>query len=217
MYLFLGLSTALEFSVFETTLQLFSSTTVSKEGKLFCSGFMAGMASSLINTPIQFAKIRTQIDRRSQKKGSVKRMYDILSKYKISGLKKIYTGLQYTILKEGPGLGIYYGGFHICIMDLFKEKDRENAKFSSQVGSAFIAGLIYNLWAYPIDTFKTNVQSGKGSTVREMIVNKFWKQRSYKQGMVVALLRGLIVDSTNLIVYERSRNFAEQCLNRTVE
>lgn len=169
---------------------------------------MAGMASSLINTPIEFVKIRTQIDHRADKKGSVRRMYDIVRKYKISGLKKVYTGLQYTLLKECPGLGLYYGGFHICIMDLFKEKDREKAKFMSQVGSAFIAGIIYNLWAYPMDTFKTNVQSGKGSTVQEMISNKFWKQRSFRQGFGVVLLRGLIVDSTNLIVYERSRNFA---------
>ncbi len=70
------------------------------------------------------------------------------------------------MLKEAPGLGLYYGGFHICVMDLFKQKDRENASFGSQIGSAIIAGLIYNIWGYPFDTFKTNVQSGKGQTVR---------------------------------------------------
>lgn len=169
---------------------------------------MAGIASSMINTPIEFAKIRTQIDQRgTEKKGSAMRIYDIIRKYKLSGLRKIYTGLQYTMIKEGPGLGIYYGGFHICMMNFFKEKDRVNARLSSQVFSAFLAGLIYSIWAYPLDTMKTNVQSGKGVTVREMIANKFWRQKSYKQGMGIVLLRGLVVDSTNLIVYERSRNF----------
>jgi hypothetical protein len=84
----------------------------------------------------------------------------------------------------------------------------------SQVCSAFIAGLIYNLWGYPFDTFKTNLQSGKGITVREMIANKFWKQRSYKQGMVICLMRGLVVDSTNLTVYERTKNFATKLLRK---
>lgn len=100
---------------------------------------------------------------------------------------------------------MYFGGFHVCMMDLFGEKDRENAKITSQVGSAFIAGLIYNLWGYPFDTMKTNVQSGK-STVKSLIENKFWKQKSYKQGMGICVMRGLIVDSTNLTVYERVKN-----------
>lgn len=51
-------------------------------------------------------------------------MVHIIRKYKLSGLRKIYTGLMYTLLKEGPGLGLYYGGFHICMMNIFKEKDR---------------------------------------------------------------------------------------------
>jgi hypothetical protein len=34
-----------------------------------------------------------------------------------------------------------------------------------------------------------------------MIANKFWQQKSYKQGMLICLMRGLIVDSTNLTVY----------------
>lgn len=74
--------------------------------------------------------------------------------------------------------------------------------------SAFIAGLIYNFWGYPFDTFKTNLQSGKDITVKQMIANKFWKQKSYKQGMLICLMRGLIVDSTNLTVYERAKNFS---------
>ena len=40
-----------------------------------------------------------------------------------------------------------------------------------------------------------------------MIANKFWQQKSYKQGMMICLMRGLIVDSTNLTVYERVKNF----------
>jgi hypothetical protein len=82
-------------------------------------GFMAGMGSSMIYTPIEFAKIRTQIDQSEKKMGSAQRMYHILKKYKLSGLRKIYTGLPYTMMKEGPGLAMYFGGFHVCMMDLF--------------------------------------------------------------------------------------------------
>jgi hypothetical protein len=83
------------------------------------------------------------------------------------------------------------------------------------VGSAFIAGLIYNLWGYPFDTMKTNVQSGK-STVKSLFENKFWKQKSYKQGMVICVMRGLIVDSTNLTVYERVKNILIGCFSKEI-
>ena len=53
---------------------------------------MAGMASSLIYTPIEFAKIRTQMSKNPVKKGSLFRIINILRNEKFSGLKKIYTG-----------------------------------------------------------------------------------------------------------------------------
>lgn len=175
------------------------------------SGFMAGLGSSLVYTPIQFAKIKTQLDPSPKKIGSAKRILIILKQQKLKGFYTIYTGLPYTMMKEGPGIAIYFGGFHVCMMDVFGQKDRQNAKLSSQIGSSFITSLMYNYWGYPFDTFKTNVQSG-ASTVKNLIKNKFWKQKSYKQGMIICLLRGLIVDSTNLTVYQRSRNFLNKLI-----
>ena len=97
---------------------------------------------------------------------------------------------------------------------VFQEKNREDALLSSQVGSAIFAGLIYNLWAYPFDTFKTNIQSGKCSDIKSMIAAKCWRQKCYKQGMMVSLMRGLIADSTNLIMYENARNFVDKLVRR---
>jgi len=124
MYLFIGVATAIEFTVFETFVQITNKLNFSKEMELMASGFMAGMASSMIYTPIEYAKIRTQIDQSSEKMGSAQRMFNIIKKYKLSGVRKIYTGLPYTMMKEGPGLAMYFGGFHVCMMDLFGEKVR---------------------------------------------------------------------------------------------
>jgi hypothetical protein len=71
-----------------------------------------------------------------------------------------------------------------------------------------LCGLAYNMWGYPFDAIKTNMQSGKFNKLGELIRSKFWKGRNFKQGLLVSLLRGLLVDSSNLLVYERSRNFA---------
>lgn len=52
MYLFIGAATALEFTVFETFLEITSKFNIPKEAQLMTSGFMAGMGSSMIYTPI---------------------------------------------------------------------------------------------------------------------------------------------------------------------
>lgn len=52
MYLFIGAATALEFTVFETFLEITSKFNIPKEAQLMSSGFMAGMGSSMIYTPI---------------------------------------------------------------------------------------------------------------------------------------------------------------------
>jgi len=52
MYLFIGVATALEFTVFETFLEITSKFNIPKEAQLMASGMMAGMGSSLIYTPI---------------------------------------------------------------------------------------------------------------------------------------------------------------------
>ena len=78
------------------------------------------------------------------------------------------------------------------------------------------AGVLFNLWAYPFDTFKTNIQSGRYKSIREMLASKFWQDRSVKQGAVVLLLKGLVADSVNLIVYENVRNAVERAVHGVV-
>ena len=52
MYLFIGVATAIEFTIFETFMQISNQIKFSKEVELMASGFLAGMTSSLIYTPI---------------------------------------------------------------------------------------------------------------------------------------------------------------------
>ncbi len=52
MYLFIGFATALEFTVFETFFQILGTFNIPKEMQLMGSGFMAGIGSSMIYTPI---------------------------------------------------------------------------------------------------------------------------------------------------------------------
>lgn len=63
-----------------------------------------------------------------------------------------------------------------------------------------MAGLLYNIYAYPIDVIKTNLATGK-STVSNLIRDKFWQGRNFRMGMGLSLVRGVLADSSCLVVY----------------
>ncbi len=62
------------------------------------------------------------------------------------------------------------------------------------------------IYSYPLDTIKTNVQSGS-STWREMIGNRFWGTRNYRNGMKLTLFGSFAAEATNFTVYENVRIF----------
>lgn len=64
-----------------------------------------------------------------------------------------------------------------------------------------MAGVLYQLYSYPFDTIKTNIQSGH-KTLREMINNKFWKTANFRNGLKLSLFRSSMVDAINFTVYE---------------
>lgn len=47
-----------------------------------------------------------------------------------------------------------------------------------------------------------------------MIAAKFWNEKSVRQGAAVLLLRGLMADSVNLIVYENARYYVEKGVDK---
>lgn len=71
--------------------------------------------------------------------------------------------------------------------------------------SGGIAGIIYQLYTYPFDTVKTNIQSGK-KTFKMLMHEKIWRTPNYSSGLKVSLLRSFIVDSVNFAVYENARH-----------
>ena len=70
----------------------------------------------------------------------------------------MYTGLSWTILKELPGSALYYGGYHCIMRELGQNRENPNIFYQLVVGG--LAGVAYQLYTYPLDTIKTNVQSG---------------------------------------------------------
>ena len=99
MYLFFGLATALELTVFESSLFSSKGFNLPVGFTLFGSGFLAGATSSFIYTPIEYSKIQSQTQHCKSEMGSARRLLNIIRKEKMRGLRNMYTGLSYTIMR----------------------------------------------------------------------------------------------------------------------
>jgi hypothetical protein len=64
---------------------------------LFLGGFSAGLASSLITTPVEYAKVRAQMN--SGGKGSIRLLIDPFLQESLGGFNKVYKGLSLSLLK----------------------------------------------------------------------------------------------------------------------
>lgn len=149
------------------------------------------------------------MDKSGRKEGAMGKMIRILKEEKLVGLRKIYTGLLYRMLISAPGSVIYYGGFQISLLRLCGEKSREASSTNSIFVSGLVAGLLYNLYAYPIDVIKTNLVTGK-SNFANLIKDRFWQTKNFRMGMALSLIRGVFADSSCLVVYEKTRQEMER-------
>ena len=52
-------------------------------------------------------------------------------------------------------------------------QNRQNPNTLYQIGVGGLSGIIYQLYAYPLDTIKTNIQSGH-KTFNELVKERFW-------------------------------------------
>ena len=89
--------------------------------------------------------------------GSIKRIFNIINQERLNGVKKMYKGHLWTVLRDVPGMAVFYGGFHALLYRMCQH--REEAKLSQQLTASASAAMAYALFTYPVDTIKTNLQS----------------------------------------------------------
>lgn len=84
----------------------------------------------------------------------------------------MYKGHIWTMLRDIPGMSLFYGGFHAGLYRLCE--NREEAKLGQQLIASSTAALAYAAFTYPVDTIKTNLQS-KNIGFKEFYAKRFWK------------------------------------------
>lgn len=159
----------------------------------FWHGFISGILTTLIVTPPERIKIKSQTMKVSAYKAT-----QYIMKY--DGILSIYRGWTSTLLREVPGYGIYF-----TVYDKMKQIYPDYNPVYSWI-SGMMAGV--SAWAviYPSDSFKTVMQNdniGISASIKKIYKNKgllgFYKGYSW------ALCRAAILHSVVILSYDTTK------------
>lgn len=120
---------------------------------LFFAGSMAGLAQTIITSPMELAKTRLQIQ--MNKIGATKfkgPSQCLLYVYQSDGIRGIFRGLNATTLRDIPGFATYFVSYEL----LLRQKQEPGMMYTLFAGGT--AGAISWILTIPIDVIKTRLQ-----------------------------------------------------------
>lgn len=159
----------------------------SKISHSFFAGLIAGSTASISITPAEQIKINRQNNQKTN--------YEI---------RNLYKAFRYTFLREAIGFSIYFS-----VYNQLMKRNKENETFNKKLMKAGFYGAIsaFIAWIpiYPIDTYKTQIQSG--ADLDKFIANL--KQQTFYnkikilyKGYHVGMLRAVPFHATCFVMFE---------------
>lgn len=181
------------------------------------SGGWAGMASCIVLTPMEMVKCQMQMEMGSQSAKRATAMQTTKAIIKNHGVKGLYKGNLITVLREIPGVAVYFASYEYFKMLI-------EAKFGETHWNPLVAGGLAGFlsWvvSYPQDAVKTKLQCDLGP-VKMYPSHKWLKDGGiisctkdiwrtdgmpgFWRGFSACALRSIISEAFSFLVYERAR------------
>lgn len=136
---------------------VFSGSTHLTNSQYYQSGAAAGLANSILASPIEHVRIRLQ----TQLKGNLGPL-DIIKKiYTNNGVSGLMRGLVPTAIREGHGMGMYFLTFEYLVKRDMLQNKIERKDIPGWRLCLYGASAGYGMWfsVYPIDVIKSRLQT----------------------------------------------------------
>ena len=165
------------------------------------SGFIAGFASTLIVTPMEYLKINMQ--------------NGIQLNLRTLKLSHAYSGIIPTICRESPGYAVYFGTY-----DTLTKYYNNEMSMTKNFLFGGITGLVSWLVIYPTDLVKTKIQDKNNTKTLIEIIKNIWNAPNDKHpkfrimnfynGLSWALIRAIPLHAGVFTGYEISKKYLLQ-------
>jgi len=128
---------------------------------LLASGFIAGSVNAIIVAPVEMIRTHQILASKdpSAKKSIPQIIRQLTQQY---GMLSLWTGLFPTILRDGPGVGLYLLAFDFAkgyIHQSFSPSINSEISLWTRIVAGSFAGIVFWTWAIPVDTVKTLIES----------------------------------------------------------
>lgn len=183
------------------------------------SGFIAGMVNALAVAPVEMIRTRQILSKGNSNYQSSKSIRecvrDVIGE---SGPFGLWRGYMPTALRDGPGIGLYLLAFEkmkeILIVNSISNSSLDNNVCSKSIGnsqmlwirivSGSAAGVAFWLWALPIDTVKTLIESSKGTSFNSSLRKQIAEEGLQKlvRSFPAAIGRGIPSAAVTLTTYD---------------
>ncbi len=186
---------------------------------VFMSGLLAGVANSILVAPIELCRTRAIIGK-GQATSAVQIIRAIAQK---DGIISLWRGVWATMLRDGPGLGLYFLSYTEGKRLLGEQLPHRPLAFGSKVFAASLAGAAFWVYALPVDTVKTLLEASKsrgvcqgtsgGPTLRSVASALRETQGGLSRVIAaypMALLRGVPASIVTLITYDAVLDLLEK-------
>lgn len=216
-----NLSTATFIDLYKEHLGLeYTQETVPLWSKCF-SGGVAGFLASFVLTPIELVKCKLQVSNlATTKSSSSANIYTSIIKQvvKQDGFSGFWNGLSSTLIREIGGTAVWFGTYEYT-NELFRKANPQNqVSDMNLLISGALAGVVFNLSAFPADTIKSNIQTFDvlhkdhgGSSFMQMgklLLSRPGGIKNLYKGLGITLLKAVPANALIFYVYEvLKRNF----------
>ena len=191
-----GVSVAVQFTVFHRMRQLFEDRSSKSDisfGQTYVSGFIAGVANSVITGPVEHIRTRMQMQPHGAHRiysSSWDCVRQVMAK---AGFRGLYKSYPIAIAKEAQAFGCYFAAFEMSLYWLCQVtgKQRKDIGALELIPSGALGGIGFWVGSYPIDVIKNKVQNdGFGADAR---YRNIWAAvtETWRAGGMIAFWRGL--------------------------
>jgi len=178
--------------------------------QIYLSGAAAGLAGSLISTPVEHVRIKVQM-KGSPYKGSVQCFKSILT----SSPFNLYKGFGITALRDLQGYGFFFYAYEVALR-AFKGDDEYFAKTPTKPIHALASGVVagFGLWGsmFPLDVIKSKIQADslvnpryKNSLDCAKVIYQNDGIKGFWRGITPTLIRAIPVNAAIFLTVETSR------------
>jgi len=209
-----GLYKSIIFSTNSLMGQYYFSNQKTTSFSIFTCGFVAGTVNCIVVSPVELIRTK-QIISQSDKNNSkiLTIVKDIIFQ---SGFRSLYRNITPSIIRDGPGVGFYFLIFNqsksIITKNIIMNNKSDLPLLSStttfliKLLSGSFAGISFWLWAFPVDTIKTVMESSSKSSPKMyptiiQLLKEGGINRLYR-GWSIAIARGIPSAAVTLTTYD---------------